>query len=82
MNSEEFEKKSYGDVVSISYPAAISAKHIDLVKWAKAGPPHDARKAGVNLAKLAGDSNVLICLGSQKFSVDFCHCFCYSKPKA
>ena len=71
VNSEEFEKKSYGDVISISYPAAISAKHIDLVKGAKVGQPHDARKAGVNLAKLAGDSNVLICMDSQKFSVDF-----------
>jgi len=71
VNSEEFEKKSCGDVLSISFPGVISAKHIDLVKWAKLGQPHDARKAGVNLAKLADDGSVLICIGSQKFSADF-----------
>ena len=41
------------------------------MKWVKPGQPHDARKAGVNSAKLAGDSSVLICIGSQKFSTEF-----------
>ena len=71
VNSEEFEKKTCGEVLSISYPGAILAKSIFLVKWAKSGQPHDARKAGVNSAKLAGDSSVLICIGSQKFSTEF-----------
>ena len=51
VNSEEFEKKTCGEVLSISYPGAILAKSIFLVKWAKSGQPHDARKAGVNSAK-------------------------------
>ncbi len=71
VNSDEFEKKSCGEVLSISFPGAISAKYIDLVKWVKPGQSHDARKAGVNLAKLASDNNVLIYIGSQKFSADF-----------
>ena len=71
VNSKEFEKKSCGDVLSISYPGAISAKHVDLVKWAKLCEPYEALKAGVNLAKLAGDSSVLICIDSQNFSLNF-----------
>ena len=71
INSDEFEKKSCGEVLSISFPGSITAKYIDLIKWVKPGQLHDARKAGVNLAKLSGDSSVLIYIGSQKFSADF-----------
>ena len=71
INSDEYEKKSCGEVLSISFPGSITAKHIDLIKWVKPGQLHDARKAGVNLAKLSSDSSVLIYIGSQKFSADF-----------
>ena len=71
INSDEYEKKSCGEVLSISFPGSITAKYIDLIKWVKPGQLHDARKAGVNLAKLSGDSSVLIYIGSQKFSADF-----------
>ena len=71
INSDEYEKKSCGEVLSISFPGSITAKYIDLVKWVKPVQLNDARKAGVNLAKLAGDSSVLICIGSQKLSTEF-----------
>ena len=71
INSDEYEKKSCGEVLSISFPGSITAKYIDLIKWVKPGQLHDARKAGVNLAKLSGDSSVLIYIGSQKYSAEF-----------
>ena len=53
ISSKEFEKKSCGDVLTISFPSALRAKYLDIVKWSKSGKPIDARKAGVNLAKIS-----------------------------
>ena len=68
ISSKEFEKKSCGDVLSISFPIALQAKYLDIVKWSKSGTPIDARKAGVNLAKKSNKNEILICVGIQKFS--------------
>ena len=51
ISSKEFEKKSCGDVLTVSFPGALRAKYLDLVKWTKSWQPNDARKAGVKLAK-------------------------------
>ena len=71
ISSTEFEKKSCGDVLTISFPGALSTEYLDLVKWSKSGKPNDARKAGVNLAKKSNHDNVLICGSIQKMSEDF-----------
>lgn len=70
ISSTEFEKKSCGDVLTISFPGALSAEYLDLVKWSKSGKPNDARKAGVNLAKKSNHDNILICGSIQKMSED------------
>ena len=70
ISSTEFEKKSCGDVLTISFPGALSTEYLDLVKWSKSGKPNDARKAGVNLAKKSNHDNILICGSIQKMSED------------
>ena len=70
ISSKEFEKKSCGDVLTISFPGALSTEYLDLVKWSKSGKPNDARKAGVNLAKKSNHNNILICGSIQKMSED------------
>ena len=70
ISSKEFEKKSCGDVLTISFPGALSTEYLDLVKWSKSGKPNDARKAGVNLAKKSNHDNILICGSIQKMSED------------
>jgi leucyl aminopeptidase len=70
ISSTEFEKKSCGDVLTISFPGALSAEYLDLVKWSKSGKPNDARKAGVNLAKKSNHDHILICGSIQKMSED------------
>ena len=68
ISSEEFEKKSCGDVLTISFPSTLKAKYLDLIKWTKSGQLNDARKAGVNLAKKSKNSKILVCTTAQKFS--------------
>ena len=70
ISSTEFEKKSCGDVLTISFPGALATEYLDLVKWSKSGKPNDARKAGVNLAKKSNHNNILICGSIQKMSED------------
>ena len=67
VSSKEFEKKSYGDVLTLSFSGDLKAKYLDLVKWSKSGQPNDARKAGVNLAKKSSNNKILVCGNSQKF---------------
>ena len=68
ISSKEFEKKSCGDVLTLSFPNFLQTKYLDLVKWSKSGTPNDARKAGVNLAKKSNHSRVLMCVAAQNFS--------------
>ena len=70
ISSKEFEKKSCGDVLTISFSGTLSTEYLDLVKWSKSGKPNDARKAGVNLAKKSNHDNILICGSIQKMSED------------
>ena len=68
IGSKEFEKKSCGDVLTLSFPGTLQAKYLDLIKWTKSGQPSDARKAGVNLAKKSKNSKILVCADAHKFS--------------
>ena len=68
ISSKEFEKKTCGDVLTLSFPCSLQTKYLDLVKWSKSGTLNDARKAGVNLAKKSNQSRVLMCVTAQKFS--------------
>ena len=68
ISSKEFEKKTCGDVLTLSFPCSLQTKYLDLVKWAKSGTLNDARKAGVNLGKKSNQSRVLMCVTVQKFS--------------
>ena len=68
VSSMEFEKKSCGEILTLSFPGALQAKYLDLVKWSKSGQPDDARNAGVNLAKKSNNSKILVCADTYKFS--------------
>ena len=67
ISSKEFEEKSCGDILTLSFPSALRAKYLDIVKWSKSGKPIDARKAGVNLAKKSNKSEILVCAGIKSF---------------
>ena len=71
ISSNEFEKKSCGEVLTLSFPSELQVKHLDLVKWSKSVKPYDARKAGVNLAKKSNNSKILVCASTQKFLDEF-----------
>ena len=75
ISSKEFEKKSCGDVLTLSFPGGLQAKYLDLVKWTKSGQPNDARKAGVNLAKKSNNNKILVCVSTQKFLDEFIQVF-------
>ena len=67
ISSKDFEEKSCGEVLTLTFPNTLQAKYLDLVKWSKSMQPNDARKAGVNLAKNSNNSKVLICAEGQRF---------------
>ena len=71
ISSNEFEKKSCGEVLTLSFPSELQVKHLDLVKWSKSVKPSDARKSGVNLAKKSNNSKILVCASTQKFLDEF-----------
>ena len=56
INSKEFKEKTTGEILTLSFPGILKAKHLDIVKWSKLGIIDDARKAGVNLAKKFNNS--------------------------
>ena len=68
VSSKEFEKKTCGEVLTLSFPSVLQVKYLDLVKWSKSVKPSDARKAGANLAKKSKNSKILVCASAQKFS--------------
>ena len=67
ISSKEFEEKSCGDVLTVSFPSALRANYLDIVKWSKSGKPIDARKAGVNLAKKSNNNDILMCVVPKVF---------------
>ena len=68
ISSKEFEKKSCGEVLTLSFPGTLKVKYLDLVKWTKSGQPNSARIAGVNLAKKSNNSKILVYANTQKLS--------------
>jgi len=63
INGAAFEKAKIGDVVTLSYPAAIAAQAVIVVKLSRRPSVEEARKAGASISKARGTDDVLI-LGS------------------
>ncbi|AXI42662.1 leucyl aminopeptidase [Sulfitobacter sp. SK011] len=55
-----FAKLKPGDAVAMAYPGGLTADAVDVVCLPKGADRHVARRAGASLAKLRGQSDVLI----------------------
>ena len=71
VKSKEFEKKPYGDILTLSFSGSLKSDYLDIIKWTNDTNINEARKAGVNLAKKTDCCKSLICVTDQKFLEDF-----------
>ena len=69
--SKEFEKKSFGDVLTICFPASLKADYLDIIKSSKDTDISEARRAGVELAKKSDKCKSLIFIPNQKIADNF-----------
>ncbi|ETA52058.1 leucyl aminopeptidase [Ponticoccus alexandrii] len=60
VESEAWEKLEVGAVLSLAWPAGMSAEGVDLVKLPRRPSVAEARKAGAALAKAAGKAGVTL----------------------
>lgn len=71
VESERFEKAKVAEVISLNFPAGLSAEAIDIVITDRKGSADIMRKSGVALARARGKSEVTIIGMSQKGIADF-----------
>ncbi|MCJ7873698.1 leucyl aminopeptidase [Marinovum sp. 2_MG-2023] len=63
--SAAFDKMKDGDVVSLLSPSGLEAEALDVIKLTRRPDPATARRAGAALAKLRGDSDLLLLAGGR-----------------
>ncbi|MEM6577240.1 MAG: leucyl aminopeptidase [Pseudomonadota bacterium] len=64
VESEAWEKTKSGSIVTLSWPAGMAAKAVDILCLDRGADPVDVRKAGAALAKARGSEKLLV-LGAQ-----------------
>ncbi len=62
--SDAWEKKKAGDVISLAWPAGMAAEALDVICLGGAPKQAELRKAGVGLGKAKGKSALLILAGA------------------
>ncbi len=62
--AERFEKAKLGDVISLSFPAGLTAEALLVCKLPRRPSVEEARKAGAALAKARGKGALTVCAGS------------------
>ena len=67
----DFHKRKSGEVITLAYPMGVQAKAIDLVVLDKRAERNAARRAGVSLAKLRGNEELLVLSGALRFADSF-----------
>lgn len=63
IEAPHFAKLKPGDAVAMAYPTGLAAEAVDVVCLPKGASVHVARRAGASLAKLRGQSDMLILAG-------------------
>ncbi|MEM6339911.1 MAG: leucyl aminopeptidase [Pseudomonadota bacterium] len=70
VDSSRFEKLGQGEVISLGFPAGLSAEALDIVKLDRRPSQADARKAGAALGRLRGEYDMLVLTGSTRRAAD------------
>ena len=66
IEAPHFAKLKPGDAVAMAYPTGLAAEAVDVVCLPKGASVHVARRAGASLAKLRGQSDMLILAGGTR----------------
>ncbi|WP_037227240.1 leucyl aminopeptidase [Roseobacter sp. GAI101] len=72
VQSAAFAELKSGDVLSMGYPTGMAAEAVDVVKLANNADVTDLRKAGANLAKKRGTSDLLVLAGGLRKAAELC----------
>ena len=72
VQSAAFAELKSGDVLSMGYPTGMAAEAVDVVKLANNADVTDLRKAGANLAKKRGTSDLLVLTGGLRKAAELC----------
>lgn len=72
VQSAAFADLKSGDVLSMGYPTGMAAEAVDVVKLANNADVTDLRKAGANLAKKRGTSDLLVLTGGLRKAAELC----------
>ncbi|WP_299850748.1 leucyl aminopeptidase [uncultured Roseovarius sp.] len=70
VESEAWEKKKAGDLVTIAWPTGMAAEALDVICLPRSAKPDEVRKAGVALGKAKGKSALLVLAGQVRRPVD------------
>ena len=68
IESERFQKMKQGQVFTLNLPVGMAAEAVDIVRLSRRATVEQARAAGASLAKLRGDSDLLMATGNAKYS--------------
>ena len=69
-DSESWEKKKDGDLVTIAWPTGMDADALDVICLSRSAKPDEVRKAGVALGRAKGKSEMLVLAGQVRRPVD------------
>ena len=69
-SSSRWEKAKPGDVVSLAFPAGLSAETLAVVKLPRRPSVEQARKAGAELAKVKGSATLTVAAGALTRAAD------------
>ncbi|RKF16935.1 leucyl aminopeptidase [Roseovarius spongiae] len=70
LENGKWDKVKPGEVRTLAWPAGLAAEAVDVVRVERGAKPEEARKAGVALGKLKGDSPLLILAGQMRRPVE------------
>ena len=69
-DSESWEKKKDGDLVTIAWPTGMDADALDVICLSRSAKSDEVRKAGVALGRAKGKSEMLVLAGQVRRPVD------------
>ncbi|WP_306115885.1 MULTISPECIES: leucyl aminopeptidase [unclassified Roseovarius] len=70
VESETWEKKKAGDVISVAWPTGMAAEALDVICLPRAAKQEEVRKVGVALGRAKGKSALLVLAGQVRRPVD------------
>lgn len=70
VESESWEKKNPGDLITLAWPAGMAADAVDVICLPRGAKQEELRKAGVALGRAKGKSALLVLAGQVRKPVD------------